>query len=163
MKLANLTLRQCTPLILVLTAWLALCGCVYDVPITDKPTRAVNEQLLGNWTSQDGKTKMKVAKYDTSHYVLVYDGELYRAWQSDVAGTPFFTIQSLDATQPDGLAKYTYSSWKLADDGTLHGRAVNDKIIPDTTSSPAKVQKLLRANLKNPELLGEEIVFVKDK
>jgi hypothetical protein len=146
----------------VVVCWLTLCGCVYDSPITAKPTRKADAGFLGNWTSQDGKVKMKVGKYDEDNYVLIYDGQLYHAWASDVEGMPFFSVQSLDSTE-DGAYKFTYSSWKLADDGTLHGRIVNDKIVPDDTKGSAAVQKLLKANLKNPDLLGEEIVFVKDK
>ncbi len=156
-------LRKITPFLLALCGWLALCGCVYDVPITEKPTAPVNAQFLGNWTTPDGKTKMKVSRYDADNYVLIYDGELYHAWSSDVAGMPFFTVQSLDATDTNAFGKYTYFVWRLAADGTLHGRAVNDKIVPDATKDSAAVRQLLADNLQNTNLLGEEGVFVKDK
>ena len=35
----------------------AFSGCEYEVPITAKPTRKVDERLLGNRTSKDGKDK----------------------------------------------------------------------------------------------------------
>ena len=154
--------RKFIPLVIAATAWLALSGCVYDVPITPKPTAKVDARLLGNWTSQDGKTKMQVAKFDDSNYVLLYDGQLYRAWESDVAGTPFFSVENLDSTKTDDAYKFAYTSWKIAADGTLHGRSVNDKIVPDSTTSSAAVRKLLKDNLKNPDLLGDEVVFVRD-
>ena len=154
--------RSLTPAVLAVACSLALCGCLYDSPITAHPTNKADERFLGHWTSQDGRTKMQVGKYDEYNYVLEYDGQLYHAWESAVAGTPFFSVQSLDSTQ-DGVYKFTYSSWKLAPDGTLHGRAVNDKIIADGAKSSAAVQKLLKDNSQNPDLLGDEIVFVKDK
>jgi len=155
--------RKFTPLWLAVGCWLALCGCVYDVPITEKPTRKVDAQFLGNWTSHDGKTKMKVSQYDDYNYVVIYDGELCHAWSSDVAGTQFFSVKNLDPTDAGSYGKFYYSVWKLASDGTLHARGVNDKIVPDATKDSPSVRKLLKANLQNPDLLGDEAVFVKDK
>ena len=138
--------RNFTAGLLAVVCWAAFCGCIYDSPITARPTRKVDEKFLGNWTSQDGKVKMMVARYDASNYVVLYDGELYHAWHSDVAGTPFLTVQLLDSTEPANAYKFTYSTWTLADDGTLHGRGVNDQIIPDATKGSASVQKLLKQN-----------------
>ena len=142
---------------------LCVCGCFHDCPITEHPTRKVNEQFLGRWTSQDGKDKLTVGKYDAENYVVVYDGDLYHAWESDVDGVPFFSVQSLDPTQANGVYKYVYFVWRLAEDGTLRGRAVNDKIVPDATKGYASVQRLLKTNLTRTDLLGDEGVFVKDK
>jgi len=163
MRKPILVIRRFTPVLLAMGCWLALCGCVYDVPITEQPTRKVDAQFLGNWTSQDGKTKMKVSQYDEYNYVLIFNGDLFRAWSSDVGGTPFFSVKNQDTTDAGSYGKFYYSVWKLADDGTLHARLVNDKLVPDTTKDSASVRKLLKANLQNPELLGDESVFVKDK
>jgi hypothetical protein len=38
---------------------LAFNACEYEVPITPGPTQKVQERLLGDWTSTDGKEKMK--------------------------------------------------------------------------------------------------------
>lgn len=135
-----------------------LCSCEYDVPITAKPTQKVNENLLGSWTSKDGKDKMKVVKYDESHYIIYSNGDLFRAWQSDVAKTPFFTVQKLDSA-----GKYYYSVWKLADDGTLTGSLVNDKIVPDGTKDSAGVRDLLEKNISNPDLLQNPEQYTQDK
>jgi hypothetical protein len=141
-----------------------ICGsCQYEVPITAKPTRKIDERFLGNWISKDEKSgeivRMKVAKLDDDSYVVFFDKDLYRAYHSDVAGTPFVSVQDLDSKE----RKYSYSEWKLNDDGTLVGRAVNDKVVPDETKDPAAVQKLLEKNLKNPELLQEPMKFTKEK
>lgn len=156
-------IRKFTPVLLAVGCWLALCGCVYDVPITEKPTTPVNAQFLGNWTSQDGKTKMKVSQYDEYNYVVSFNGDLFRAWSSEVAGTPFFSVKNLDSTDTSSYLKFYYSVWKLGADGALHARTVNDKIVPDATKDSASVRSLLKANLQNPDLLGEDGVFVKDK
>jgi hypothetical protein len=135
-------------------------ACQYEVPITSSPTRKVQEQLLGNWVSLDGKENMRVRRLDDSTYVVYYDGDLFRAYHSDVAETPFATVQDLNSSD----RKYAYIIWKLSDDGkNLRLRSVNDKVVPKETKDSASVVALLTKNASNPELFGEEIEFKKEK
>jgi len=144
---------------------LSLCtllftSCQYDVPITSGPTRKVQERLLGDWTSDDGKEHMNVRRLDENTYVLYYDGDLFRAYHSDVAETPFATVQDLNSND----RKYAYVIWKLSDDGKfLRLRNVNDKVVPKDTKDSAAVVALLTKNARNPDLFGEEIEFRKEK
>jgi hypothetical protein len=139
---------------------LAFSSCNYDVPITSSPTRNVEQRLLGNWISLDGKEKMKVRPLDDNTYVVYYDGDLFRAYHSDVAETTFTTVQDLNSSD----RKYAYIVWKLSDDGkNLRLRSVNDKIVPKETRDSATVVALLTKNARNPELFGEEIEFKKEK
>jgi hypothetical protein len=139
---------------------LAFAGCQYDVPITSAPTRKVQEQLLGDWTSTDGKEKLKLRKLEDSTYVVYYDGDLFRAYHSDVKETPFATVQDLNSSD----RKYAYVIWKLSDDGkNLRLRSINDKAVPKETKDSATVVALLRKNARNPELFGEEIEFRKEQ
>jgi hypothetical protein len=73
----------------------------------------VQERLLGDWTSADGREKLKLRSLDDSIYIVYYDGDLFRAYHSDVADTPFATIQDLNSSE----RKYAYVIWKLSDDG----------------------------------------------
>jgi hypothetical protein len=135
-------------------------ACNYDIPITAIPTRKVQEQLLGNWVSLDGKENMRVRRLDDSNYVVYYDGDLFRAYHSDVAEMPFTSVQDLNSNE----RKYAYVVWKLADDGKrLSLRNVNNKVIPKETKDSATVTALLTKNARNPELFGEEIEFRKEK
>jgi len=139
---------------------LAFSACEYEVPITSSPTRKVQEQLLGDWTSADGKEKMKVRRLDERIYIVYYDGDLFRAYHSDVAETPFASVQDLNSND----RKYAYVIWKLSDDGKrLTLRNVSNKIIPKGTKDSATVAALLTKNARNPELFGEEIEFRKEK
>ena len=139
---------------------LGFAACQYDIPITSAPTRKVQEQLLGNWRSSDGKEELKLRRLDDSVYVVYYDGDLFRACHSDVSYTPFATVQDLNSND----RKYAYMVWKLSDDGKHLGlRAVSDKVIPKETKDSATVAALLTKNLRNPELFGEEIEFNKEK
>jgi hypothetical protein len=42
-------------------------------------------------------------------------------------------------------------------------RNVNDTVVPDDTKDSASVQTLLKKNLKNPALFGDETQMTKDK
>ena len=138
---------------------LAFTACEYEVPITPSPTRKVQEQLLGNWISLDGKENMRVRRWDDSTYIVYYDGDLFRAYHSDVADTPFVSVQDLNSND----RKYAYVIWKLSDDGKgLSLRSVN-KLIPKETKDSAMVAALLTKNARNPELFGAEIEFRKEK
>ena len=139
---------------------LAFTACQYDIPITSAPTRKVQEQLLGNWKSTDGKEDLRVRSLDDSVYIIYYDGDLFRAYHTDVGETPFASVQDLNSSD----RKYAYVIWKLSDDGKkLRLRSVNDKIVPKETKDSATVAALLTKNARNPELFGEEIEFKKEK
>jgi hypothetical protein len=139
---------------------LAFTACQYDVPITSAATRKVQERLLGDWTSADGKEKLKLRSLDDSVYIVYYDGDLFRAYHSDVAGTAFATVQDLNSSD----RKYAYVVWKLSDDGkNLRMRNINDKVVPKETRDSPTVVALLKKNAANPELFGEEIEFKKEK
>jgi len=139
---------------------LAFTACQYDVSITSAPTRKVQEQLLGDWTSTDFKEKLKLRSLDDSVYITYYDGDLFRAYHSDVAGTPFVSVQDLNSSD----RKYAYVVWKLSDDGkNLRLRSVNDKVIPKESKDSTAIVALLTKNAGNPELFGEQIEFSKEK
>jgi len=120
----------------------------------------VQEPLLGDWTSADGKEKLKLRSLDGSIYIVYYDGDLLRAYHSDIAETPFATVQDLNSND----RKYAYVIWKLSDNGkNLRLRNVNDKVVPEGIRDSAGVVALLTKNARNPELFGEEIEFKKEK
>jgi hypothetical protein len=120
----------------------------------------VQEQLLGDWTWDDGKEKLKLRSLDDNIYIVYYDGDLFRAYHSDVAETPFASVQDLNSSD----RKYAYVIWKLSDDGkNLRLRSVNDKVVPKQTNDSAAVVALLTKNAGNPDLFGEEIEFRKEK
>jgi len=139
---------------------LAFSACQYEVPITSGPIQKVQERLLGDWTSDDGKEKLKLRKLDDSVYIVYYDGDLFRAYHSDVAETPFASVQDINSND----RKYAFVVWKLSDDGKrLSLWNVSDKVIPKKTRDSATVVALLEKNVHNPDLFGEEIEFRREK
>ena len=116
--------------------------------------------MLGNWRSSDGKEELKIRKLDESVYIVYYDGDLFRAYHSDVGETPFVSVQDLNSND----RKYAYVIWKLLDDGkNLTLRSVSDKVVPREIKDSTAIFALLTKNLRNPELFGEEIEFRKEK
>jgi hypothetical protein len=120
----------------------------------------VQERLLGDWTSADGKEKLKLRRLDDSVYIVYYDGDLFRAYHSDVADTPFASVQDINSND----RKYAFVVWKLSDDGKhLSLRNVSDKVIPKETKDSAAIVALLKKNARNPDRFGEEIEFSREK
>jgi hypothetical protein len=117
----------------------------------------VQEQLLGNWISLDGKEDMRVRRLDDSTYIVYYDGDLFRAYHSDVAEMPFASVQDLNSND----RKYAYVVWKLSDDGKrLSLRSVN-KVIPKETKDSGTVAALLTKNARNRSCLARKSSFAR--
>ena len=160
MNLSSLICRRLGFGVAICLSILAFAACEYEVPITPSPTRGVQERLLGDWVSLDGKEQMKVRRLDDSIYIVYFDGDLFRAYHSDVAETPFVSVQDINSSN----RKYAYVVWKLSDSGErLTLRNVNNKVIPKETKDSATIVALLTKNARNPELFGEEIEFKKEK
>ena len=99
-------------------------------------------------------------RLDDSIYIVYFDGDLFRAYHSDVADTPFVSVQDINSSD----RKYAYVVWTLSDeDKRLTLRSVQSKVVPKGKKDSAEVAELLKENAKNPELFGEEIEFNKEK
>ncbi len=160
MNLSSLICRRLGFGVAICLSILAFAACEYEVPITPSPTCGVQERLLGDWVSLDGKEQMKVRRLDESIYIVYFDGDLFRAYHSDVAETPFVSVQDINSSN----RKYAYVVWKLLDDGKrLSLRNVKSTVIPKEQKDSARIAELLKENAKNPELFGEEIEFNKEK
>jgi hypothetical protein len=105
---------------------------------------------------------MSVRRLDDFNYVVALDGDVYRAFHSDFAGTAFLSVQNL---QPGGNdRKYVYFVWQLSADGAqLSLKGVSTRVVPEETKGRAALQKLIHANLANPKLYGDTLVFTPKK
>ena len=137
---------------------LALTGCNYDAALTAQPTRKIDERLLGVWLGGDeGKEPMIVRALDEFTYVVAMDDEIYRAYHSDFGDRPFLSVQELQKER-----RYLFLTAEVSADGkklTLH--TVNVKVIPEETKGREALQRLLKANLTNPKLFGEALVYTR--
>jgi hypothetical protein len=92
--------------------------------------------------------------------VVYYDGDLFRAYHSDVADSSFVSVQDLNSND----RKYAYVIWKLSEDGrNLTLRNISDKIVPKESKDSAAVAVLPEKNARKSDLLGEQIEFRKVK
>ena len=141
---------------------LLLSSCNYEVALTAQPTRKIDERLLGDWVAvekENAKDEMlHVRQLDDSTYVVSMDSDIYRVFHSDFAGAAFLSVQDLNP----GNRKFLYYTWRLSSDGkqlTLQG--VREEVVPEGTKGRAALQKLIKQNLGNSKLLGDEIRFAR--
>lgn len=145
---------------------LLVTGCIYNFPLTEKPTRKIDPALLGDWVSFDKDEqkleRMSVRKLDESTYVVAFDKDIYRVFHSDLAGVTLLSVQNLQTGSDEG--KYIYYRYDLsADHDRLGLRAVSEKVVPEEIKTAAEAQKLIKANLDNPKLYGDELQFTRKK
>lgn len=130
-----------------------LAGCVYKAPLTPQPTRPVEQKLVGDWISPDGKDRLKVRRLDDTHAIVQLNDMLFNAWHSDIGDTPLATLQELESPE----RKYAYIAWRLSPDGQrLHWRGVSQKFVPADVPDSASARALVERHLADPALLIEE-------
>lgn len=149
------------PARLIALIFLLFTGCNYEVALTARPTRQIDERLLGVWLGgENGKDLMTVRQFDDSTYVVAMDDDIYRAFHSDFADAAFISVQDLNADN----RLYLYLTAALSGDGNqLTLRTVSPKVVPEETTGRGTLQKLIKANLANPRLFGEPLVFTRKK
>lgn len=151
-----------TRIVLTVVAGLALitvgaCG-EYTVPITDQPTRKVDRQLIGDWVTPDEGDIIKVRQLTDSSFSVYYNGLLFRAVHSDLAGIPFLSVQELETDN----RTYSYVAYRLSPDGSkLFLRMVNEEVIPDDSNQSEAIRTLLLRNLQNQSLFHPEDGFIR--
>ena len=138
---------------LALLAACVLTGCIYDVPITASGTRTIDARLIGDWASADGKENLKIRELTATTYLLLLNGDPFRAYHSDFAGASFVTVQDLNGLD----RKYAYLKYALSPDGKkLTAWAVNSDTVPKTLRTSGEARRLLRQNIANPRLYVDE-------
>jgi hypothetical protein len=145
-------LSQALPgLFSTLLACLTFSGCEYECPITTAPTRPVEQKLIGNWQSADGKDLLRIRAFDESNYAVTYNGDLYRAHHSDFAQTAFVSVRYLG---PDNR-KFALATWSLTkSDQSLQLRVVSSKIVAKEMPNAPALQKELLKKISDPALFG---------
>lgn len=131
---------------------LLFSGCIYEAPLTTEPTRKVDDNLVGTWVTDDPEQTVEIRKFDDSHYVLLNDGQFYRAFHSDLDGVPFVSIQSIDSLTD---RKFWLVEYKLSSD-QLTVRAVNTDTIPKTLKTTDEIAASIRAHLGKADLFDEK-------
>lgn len=149
---------------ILLAACFLINGCNYDFSLTATPSRKIEIKLIGDWVASDAGNKkpdlLHVRQFDDFTFVVSMDNEIYRAFHSDFADTPFLSVQDLNA----GNRKYIYFTWQLSADATrLTLKGIRTDLIPEATKTAAEIQSLIKQNLKSPRLFQDELQFTRMK
>src|SRR3954465_11091186 len=79
--------------------FLLLGGCIYDAPLTESPTRKIDERLIGDWVSVEEKPDtIQIRKFDDSNFILIDGANIYRVFHSDFENISFLSVQNLDSS-----------------------------------------------------------------
>jgi hypothetical protein len=142
--------------------FLLLGACIYEAPLTETPTRKIDERLIGDWVSVEEKPSVvQIRKFDDSNFVLI-DGEtIYRAFHSDIEGINFLSLQNLE-TKGSSARKFAFVDYRFETPDRIRARAVNRDVVPDTLRTTSELQKKVRDHLKDPHLFNkDEIVYTR--
>jgi hypothetical protein len=130
-----------------------LAGCIYDVPITAGGTRSIDARLIGDWASEDGKENLRIRELTGTTYLLLLNGDPFRAYHSDYSDVAFVTVQDLNGAD----RKYAYLKYALSGNGTkLTAWAVSSEVIPKSVRTSGQARRLLRQRIADPRLYVDE-------
>ena len=142
---------------------LALAGCYFDHPLTDRPSKDINTWLLGVWESKDDKgrvSRVMVTPDNADHYAVQLavpgkkPGEIkryeFQAWPSKVGGTLFLSMRCLASPGDIPAGSYVFSQVQLLDqnDVRIHGL----KLDSPPSASSYELRKEVRSKLKERSL-----------
>jgi hypothetical protein len=150
----------------LLAAALLLSACIYEAPITEKPTGKIDDRLVGDWTEEGTPdSHLIVCKLNDSEYIVSYEG-VFHAWPSDFAGTHFVSVQNIAPMKESDRKydrKFQFVVPELQENGKkLVIRTVNSKVIPETLHTTAEIQQAIKTHIKDPQFFNDEPgVFVR--
>ena len=139
---------------------LALAGCYFDHPLTDRPSKDINTWLLGVWESKDDKgrvSRVMVTPDNADHYSvqLAISGKKpeeikkyeFQAWPSKVGGTLFLSMRCLKSPGDIPAGSYVFLQIQLLDqnDARTHGL----KLDSPPSASSYELRKEVRSKIKD--------------
>jgi hypothetical protein len=144
------------------TLFLLLSGCIYEAPLTESPTRTIDERLVGDWVSVEEKPSViQIRKFDDSNFILIDSGQVYRVFHSDFGNINFLSLQNLDSKGSSGR-KFAFIDYRFEQPDRVRARAINKNVIPDTLRTSSALQQSVRDHLKDAQLFNkEEIVYTR--
>lgn len=140
------------PLLLLL---LLAPGCEFEAPLSSRPEAPVDDRLLGRWVAPEGWAK--VTRYDAENYILVYNGTVFRAWHSRVAGQDFLTLRNLEGDAP----RHHFLHCRRVSDRRIDVSFVREELVPRQERDPEVLRRAVAAGWGQPDLLGQAIPFTR--
>lgn len=139
-----------------------LGSCIYEAPLTESPTRKIDERLIGDWISvEENPSVVQVRKFDDFNFVLIDGGNIYRVFHSDFEGVNFLSVQNLDTTG-SSARKFAFIDYRFEEPDKVRARAVNKDVVPETLRTASALQKSVHEHLKDPRFFNkDEIVYTR--
>src|ERR1700704_5895577 len=131
-------------LLLVSLALFIFSSCIYEAPLTESPTRKIDERLIGDWVSVEEKPSVvQVRKFDDSNFVLIDGGTVYRVFHSDFEGVNFLSLQNLE-TNGNSARKFAFIDYRFEQPNRVRARAINKEVVPESLRATSDLQKSVR-------------------
>jgi hypothetical protein len=142
--------------------FLLLGGCIYDAPLTESPTRKIDERLIGDWVSVEEKPDtIQIRKFDDSNFILIDGANIYRVFHSDFENISFLSVQNLDSSG-SSARRFAFIDYQFEQPNRVRARAINKDVISESLRTTAEIQKNLREHLQDKHLFNkEEIVYTR--
>jgi hypothetical protein len=164
-----MTKRLCLPVLLLFT--MALSGCFFDQPLTDRPSKDLNTWLLGVWQTKDEKGKTHQATLTPltgSRYAVRYEilGStkketktwVFEGWISRVGSSVFLNLKCLDSAGQVPPDAFVFLHYQVVAQNTVVTRALQLGSAQNATSM--EIRKEIRQKLKDKTLYDGSAVTV---
>jgi len=151
-----------------LSAFTALCGCVYKVPLVEEALLPIDPAAVGVWTTVRDEAdaaakpeKLVVLPFSGNEYMIIYpagkDEMYFRAYPVEVSGMKLIQLRWIGQRQSPlgGKEKpYQLCSYDITD-GLLTIRVLNAELLNREAETPEALQRSLVENRSAPGLLQD--------
>lgn len=161
-----MTKRLCLPLLLLFT--LALSGCFFDQPLTDRPSKDINTWLLGVWQTQDDKGKTHQAtilpltgsRYTVRYEILGTSKKdtkqwFFEAWISRVGSATFLNLQCQESAGQVPTGANVFLHYTVVAQNTIVTRKL--QLDSPQSATSMELRKEIRQKLKDKTLFPPDV------
>lgn len=136
---------------------LMLSGCSFDFPLSNTPSRDINQKLLGDWKEINVDSKLSVLKFLNSEYLVVFKNGwetlYFRGFHSKVDKLDIVNLQLLNNHHED-YGKYSYFVIDQKNDNEFIVKSINVGFqYPD---SRKLVLRRIKRGIKNGDLYDND-------
>jgi len=140
-----------------------LTGCYSNQPLGDAERAYFDERLLGTWLSDDGETKLRVARFNKTEFVVspvddFNDKDAMRVFVTRVDSHYFFNAQELSRNWNDRMN--LFARYEFDGDDTVVVQVPKLDALPHEVTRAAKLLKIIRDRADDAEFYTDEaLVF----
>lgn len=130
-------------------AALFLSGCLFECPLSDKPSREVDPRALGVWLAKDGETKITVRATDASHYHILFEPRFhetvtvppmtFEGHHTMIDGVDILNLKAATFDgKPTTRRSWLFGAFKVVDADTIDLEIINEKFVFKTGGEPTQ-------------------------